>query len=482
MTKVACVLVTHFRAKAEMRRHAKPKDSPAVIVDNTKARPLVVDSFPGASEVTTGMNLQQAYSRRADIIVLEADEPYYRKLFDQLLKTLQQKSDRVESGGLGLAYVGLDGLESLYGGEVNLIDSVLRAIPSDLNPRIGVAEGKFPAYVAALKNRGCGATRVPFDVASFLRPLSIDLLPVSWNTKSRLHCFGINRMGEVASLAVGTLQAQFGSEGVSIWELCNGVDHTPLFPLKYEETVTEYLSLPFYSTNLDVMFVALEALLKRAFALPQMRGKYASKATIECEVFNAPAWTKTFAFKEGLGDADRALFAIKSRMGVDLPLGPVEDVTLTLSEFTKEPAIQVGLVTDVRESRRSKLAELDRNLQIRMNGKKSLYRVVEVDPLHPVPEMRALQTPIDFTAHDSIKPLNSPLPITVQEKKGHLPAALYTGRHRLEVVRVDDFWRLDLWFMPIPVVRDYFRLVQRDETVVIVFRDLQDNNWYRQNA
>ena len=167
MTKGACVLVTHFRAKAEMRRHAEPRDRHAVIVDDTKARPLVVDSFPGASEVTTGMTLQQAYSRRADIIVLEADEPYYQRLFNQLLKTLQQKSDRVESGGLGLAYVGLDGLESLYGDEASLIDSLLRAVPSDLNPRIGVAEGKFPAYVAALKSRGCGATRVPPDSASF---------------------------------------------------------------------------------------------------------------------------------------------------------------------------------------------------------------------------------------------------------------------------------------------------------------------------
>ena len=108
--------------------------------------------------------------------------------------------------------------------------------------------------------------------------------------------------------------------------------------------------------------------------------------------------------------------------------------------------------------------------------------MVEVDPLHPVPEMRALQTPIDFTAQDSIKPLNSPLPINVQEKRGHLPAALYIGKRRLEIIKVDDFWRLDLWFMPVPVVRDYFRLVQRDGNVVTVFRDLQDNNWYRQNA
>ena len=45
--RVACVLITHLRAKAELRRHAHLKDKPVVIVDRSRARPLVVDSSPG---------------------------------------------------------------------------------------------------------------------------------------------------------------------------------------------------------------------------------------------------------------------------------------------------------------------------------------------------------------------------------------------------------------------------------------------------
>ena len=52
--KVACILMSHFRMKAELRRHAKLRGRPTVVVDRTKARPLVLDSSPEAEDVTEG--------------------------------------------------------------------------------------------------------------------------------------------------------------------------------------------------------------------------------------------------------------------------------------------------------------------------------------------------------------------------------------------------------------------------------------------
>ena len=61
-TTIACVLVTHL------------KDRPAVIIGRCRGRPVVVDYFPAAAEVVTGMTPEQALSRHPDSIVLEADE------------------------------------------------------------------------------------------------------------------------------------------------------------------------------------------------------------------------------------------------------------------------------------------------------------------------------------------------------------------------------------------------------------------------
>ena len=57
------MLVTHLRAKVELRRRPHLRDRPAVIVDRSGGRPLVVDRFPSATGVAAGMTLEQAMSR-----------------------------------------------------------------------------------------------------------------------------------------------------------------------------------------------------------------------------------------------------------------------------------------------------------------------------------------------------------------------------------------------------------------------------------
>ena len=137
--RVAWVLVTHLRAKVEMSRQPHLKDRPVLIVgrDLARARPMVVDRFRSASGVTAGMTLEQAVSRHANAIVLNADEPHYRRVFGQALASLQGISDRVEGAELGTAYVRLDGLEGLYRGEAGVVSALLNAVPPYLGPRVG---------------------------------------------------------------------------------------------------------------------------------------------------------------------------------------------------------------------------------------------------------------------------------------------------------------------------------------------------------
>ena len=122
--RVACVLVTHLRAKVEMSRQPHLKDTPALIVDRdaSRARPLVVDRFPGASEAAAGMTLEQAVSRHTNAVVFDADEPHYRRVFGQMLSALQGISDRVERAELGTAYVRIDGLEGVADGPGRGVD------------------------------------------------------------------------------------------------------------------------------------------------------------------------------------------------------------------------------------------------------------------------------------------------------------------------------------------------------------------------
>ena len=481
--RVACVLVTHLRAKVEMRRRPDLKGRPALIVDRNPSIgiPVVVDRFPEASGVMIGMTPEQAVSRHANAVVLDADEPYYRRVFGRVLASLQGISDRVEGAEVGTAYVRVDGLEELYRGEAGVVSTLLNAVPEYLHPRVGIAEAKFPAFVAARTSRAFGASKVPDDVRAFLDPHPVELLPVPGDVKIGLRRFGLHTMGNAASMSERVLADQFGADGRQAWALSNGIDDRPVVPIAYEESIVEHAQLPYHSSSMQVLFVAVDALLRRAYARPEMRGRYVGAASLECTASRSQPWEKVVRFKQPASTWEAASVVVRSQVEADPPQISVEDVTLTLSELTGESGTQMGLLKDVHEGRR-RLEEVEQRLRARMNGEHALYRVAQVAPWHPAPEMRALQVPIDPSGADAIKPLHSPRPIEVQEGAEREPVSVCLERRWQQVATISDAWTFDLWWLPEPVARSYYRVDPGDGRQVTLFRDRVEGRWYRQSA
>ena len=480
--RLACVSIPHLRAFVELRRCPHLRERPIVIVDRSNGRSVVADFLPEGAAIRQGMPLEQAMSLHVGTRVLEADEPHYREVFDGVLAALQGVSDRVEAAELGTAYVGLGGLERMYGGEARLARALLNAVSPDLQPRMGLAHGRFPAYMAARVSAPHGAFRVPTKVSEFLASHSINLLPVSPRLKEELHRLGLHLMGAVASIRRDALTDRFGPEGRRAWELCNGIDHSPIVPLALEEKVVERTSLPFHTSSMDALLVAVDTLLRRTYARPDMKGRYAAAADLLCAAPGWPPWEKNFRFKQPAGTWERASFALRSKLEADPPTHPVEDVTLTLSDFTGVSGAQLGLLRDVWEDRRQRLVEVDRKLRPLMGGRHALHTIAQVALWHPAPEMRALQVPVDPSGRDAIKPLQTPQPVEVRTERGGQPAAVRMGRRWCRVARIDDRWTFDLWWLPEPVTRSYYRVDPGDGRRMTLFRDGRDRHWYRQGA
>ncbi len=553
--RVACVLITHLRAKAEMRRQGEergntldcsPSESPGsdsgseepavqgcasgeearaeepaaqacadaqgiqpqkasaqpfasarqmrsqkastLIVErggDGGGTPVVVDYFPGAVGVKVGMTLEQAVSYLGETVVLNADELYYQQVFGEVIRALQGVSDRVEGAELGTAYVRLDGLERLYGGEAQAVQALLEAAPADLTPRIGVADAKFPAFVAA-RMREPGVSHAPEDARGFLAPYSVELLPVDADVKSKLHRFGLYRMADVAAMEEHLLAAQFGREGSRLWALCNGIDDSPVVPTAFEESLVEEIALPFNSTSIELLLVAVDTLLRRGYARRELGGRVVGAAALQGRARGWPPWTLSVAFKEPVGRWENAAALIRNRMELEPPEIPVEDVTLTLSDFRGGTGMQMGLFEDVKETAGRRLMEMEKRLQVRMNGNHVLHRIAEVAPWHPAPEMRALQIPIDPAKRDDMRPLHAPARVAVREGAGGEPAEVQLGKRWRRVARVADRWTFDLWWLAQPITRAYFRVGLTgnwfDDGQVTLFRDERDGVWYRQKS
>lgn len=482
--RVACVLITHFRAKIEAKRQPKLKDRPVVIVDRNAGRgaPVIVDRGQETRGIRKGMTLEEAVARHRGIVALNADEPCYRRIFRRVLRSLQRVSDRVEEDGLGTAYVRVDGLEKLYRGEASVVSALLNAVPSYLNPRIGVADGKFPAFVSALKYEAHGAFRVPEDVSGFLAPHPVGLLPVSQAVRMEFRRLGLHTLGDVAAMGVRRVTDRFGPEGRRAWELCIGEDDSPVVPMPFKESVSEHAPLPFHSSSLEALFVVVDVLLRKVYSRADMRNRCAASISLRCEAPGWPPWEKAVRFKQAVGSWDRASALVRGRVEEDPPQSPVEDLTLTLSGLTGESGTQMGLLRDMSDDRNERLIEADRRLRPLMGGGHALHRIAEVAPWHPAPEMRALQVPIDPSARDSIRPIHTPEPVEVREGSDGEPVSVrLKGRWR-DVALIDDSWTFDLWWLLEPVTRYYYRIDADDGRRMTVFQDRRDGRWYRQGA
>jgi DNA polymerase-4/protein ImuB len=386
------VLVDHFPFKVEAARDPRLAKRRAIVFTRSGSRRTVLDVSPAVEHVTPGMSLQEAQARCKDAALVEADMPGYERAFGHMLLRLGNRSPVVEAAGLGCAYIGLDGLEDTYGSEARLIDSLLHSVPQHFEPRLGVSRGRFYAYLAALAATPGWAYRPPGELKDFVAPLSVDVLPVPWEVKRRLHGFGLHTLGQVAALPLGPLQAQFGPTGAWLWRLSCGVDSTPLVPERPHETVSESISLPEPTTSLGAMLMVVESLLGRLFEDPSMRGRLTRSVLLEGRVLNRPPWQRRFVFKTPVGDSSRAYAIIRGLLdNLSLP-GPLEEVCITLGELGGESGRQGGLFLEARQ--RDRIREAIAGLKVSF-GQNPIYRVREVEPWSRIPERRAALMPYE---------------------------------------------------------------------------------------
>ena len=317
---------------------------------------------------------------------MEADEAYYQAVFDDILRDLEQRSPVVEEAGLGLAFIGLDGLEELYGGDSRMVQALQSSVPDHFGAQVGVGHDKFTAYLAALSAEPGRAFRAPIDGRGFLKGFPVDVLPVSYQTKARLHEFALKTLGDVAALSMGPLQAQFGPEGRVIWELANGIDRRPLLPRNVEDTVSESLTFPDPTATWGSILLGVEALLGRAFLRPELKGRYARLTSLKGQVYRRSTWTKRVTFKEPVGDKLRAMSRIKGSLEATQIPGPLEDLTLTLSGLTGEAGRQGSLFIEIRK--REQVREAIRQMDAVFGKPPLIFQVREVEPWSRIPERR----------------------------------------------------------------------------------------------
>ena len=395
----ACVWIPLFPLRCEEARHEGLAAYPtALLAPDTTRKLWQVSSLARHVGVKPGMTVSQAIGLCPTLRLIEPDPIHYDERFAHLLSALSEVSPVVEPGELGLAYVGADGLEGIYGSPLTIIEAIRQSVrPSDRSTvRLGWGVGKFTAWVAASRAKPSEAIVVPAGAEQkFLAPQPIAVLPLDSDTHRRLRQLGVRTLGALSALPEAAVTAQFGDVGRRLWRLAAGRVAEPVEGRVTPEPIVAALTFFTPVGERELLVHSVEQLIARTLKHPRRIGWRVQavrlRADLEHMANGGGSWLADILLKDPTADGDRIAAPLKVRLEQSPPTGAVERLVL---EFTAFAPGTTELQLFARDAQAAARAGQQRALQsaareIRMRVKRSpLYHIVEVQPWSRLPERR----------------------------------------------------------------------------------------------
>jgi DNA polymerase IV len=387
--RIAFVSIPCFSCAVEVLHRPELARQPLIVGDAEVPKRVFDYSLDaGAAGVRRGMTIRQALGECPEAILVPPDTLVYRDKWESILDALNEVSPEVEDDEWGRAYVNISGLESHYRNDTAMAAHIVEMVraASGLDTKVGIADGKFPAFAAATRVSLNKHEVVPVGgEGDFLAPLSVGLLPTDPRVASRLRLLGIETIGEVSALTLPELQSQFGFEGKRLWQLVNGTDADPLLPRLLDEKVVASLSFESPVAGVDVMVAAAKQLLSRL--LPVLRGRAARRIALQAELTTGRGWEREVVMREAVSESDRLGFVLQSTLRNAPPPNAVRNISLRLGGLTGEVGKQLSL--DRRKGLQRQIEEAIRQLKERY-GYSPVYHCVDVETWSVIPEQRQI--------------------------------------------------------------------------------------------
>lgn len=385
--RLACVLVPYFPVAVE--RRLNPGLDHIVVYD--VGRVLAASPELGALAAQSMRHARAAYPFAN---FRPANPALYREVFLSMLDALERVGPQAEAANAGCAYLDVGGLDGHYADPYALVKTIINSVQeaTGLTPSVGIAEGKFVAYVgASLCAPGASVVVPSGQERAFLHDKSIVLLPFPPQIIDRLHTLAFQTLGEIAALPLSTVSAQFRRIGQRMWELANGIDRESLRPRLSREVINEHLEFESPVVTTEALVIAGRQLLRRAFVVLDRRTT--RRLHIQVLANGRLLWERRETFREALSDETRLALILKTRLTSLMLTEAADTLVLTLDEIGRAGGRQHRLMTDATPQLDS-IADAIRQIRARY-GRPMVWRAVEVDPCSRHPEERTALIPYD---------------------------------------------------------------------------------------
>ncbi len=351
--------------------------------------------------VKPGMTISQAIALCATLTLCEPDPVYYDERFASLLLRLTEISPVIEPAELGRAFVGVDGIEKLFGSPEQQLDMISSAVQESLTPgaspghpliRLGWARGKFTAWVAASRAKP-GAWIIVRDDERlcFLASQPLAVLSLHTDTHQRLWRLGLKTLGQLAALPESAVVSQFGREGRRAWHLAAGLIADPVIGHEKPEPIIVGVDFPNPLADRQLLEHALGRLIEQALRHPRRTGWRVHTVRVRATLEQGASWMAEAVLKEPSADRARLLAPLATRLEQAPPTGAVEHLSVEFTTFAPGTSELQLFARDAasaaRTGRRHALRAAVEEIKLRLT-RSLLYRIIEVHPWSRIPERR----------------------------------------------------------------------------------------------
>jgi len=408
-----CAWIPLFALRCEERRRPELVLRPTgLLTPDDNRRLWQVSARARHLGVKPGITVSQAVGLCPSITLCEPDPVYYDEQFARLLAALEHVSPVIEPAELGRAYVGVDGLETLYGPPGNQVEVIERAMTEAWQRdgaagasardcptqdhrsviRLGWGRGKFTAWVAATQTKPGETVIVPdAERRAFLASQPLGVLRIDPDTHRRLLQIGLKTLGDLARLPQAAVISQFGREGRRIWQLATGAVVDPVVGRIRPEPIVTEIDFPSPVADAAMLAHALERLIERALRHPRRIGWRVLTARARGVQEHGTSWMIQVTLKDPSADAGHIAAPLRSRLDQAPPTGALDSLAVEFTDFVRGVGELQLFARDAssaaRAGRQRALRTAVREIKTRFR-RSGLFHVVEVHPWSRIPERR----------------------------------------------------------------------------------------------
>ena len=404
-----CLWLPTFELRLELLRSPELDTTSVALLspdESIRSKIWQVSERAHATGVRPGQFISQAVSLCPSLTLLEPDPAHYNAAVESMLDLLSELTPILEPAGRGRVFLGMDGLDRLFGSpsqQVNLaLRSLLRIFPAPLvaATRAGMAPGKFGAWVASAATRSGEPVIVEeSELVSFLARCPVNTLPVNPLIIERLERLGVESLGNLGRFPEPSLISQFGEEGRKALMWATGRRIDPVRPWHRPKPIRVSLEFTNPVGLTETLHTALDRLIELALSRPARRGRSVVSVRAGAHLEGGGSWFVETVLRKPTTQRDRIASPLRMKMVISPPSKAVimlfiefvqfgiSSTQTTLFDRKKAGGRALAGQNLTQEEVPNSLRDAVRELKLRL-GCSPLYRVVEVDPWSRIPERR----------------------------------------------------------------------------------------------